>query len=121
MLGIVNNSIAELIVLKFGEHVLKEALKKCSIKIAEDSESYFYGLGIYDDALTYQILETVSQITKVEISDLLLQFGEHWLQNTICKQVPKLLTYFGDNFLDILMNLEAVHTNVIRFCILLIL
>ena len=105
MYGMINQGIKDLVCNNIGEDVWKEICKRCEIH----SESDFDDLKTYDDALTYQLVESLSHISGKDPAELLETFGRFWITYTAEEGYGDLMDLFGENIRVFLTNLNQMH------------
>ena len=71
MYGIINKAIEELVISNFGKDKWEIILEKSGIE-----PSFFISNETYDDAITYQLAQTISQEMNMSIDDVMIAFGE---------------------------------------------
>ena len=77
MYGIVNKAIEELVISNFGKDKWEIILEKSGIE-----HSFFISNETYDDDITYQLAQTISQEMNMTIDDVMIAFGEWWVVKT---------------------------------------
>lgn len=107
MYGIVNKAIEELVTANFGEDKW-EAIKLRS-RIDVD---YFISTEPYDDDLTFQLAQAVSDEMGMTLSAVLIAFGEWWVVKTTKDKYAGLMEAGGDNLKEFLINLPLFHNRV---------
>lgn len=107
MYGIVNKAIEELVIANFGEDKWEIIKEKSDIDI-----DYFISTEPYDDAITYKLAQTISSEMKMEISDVLINFGEWWILKTGKEKYGSLLATGGKSLREFLLHLPDFHTRV---------
>ncbi len=108
MYGLVNRSIEELIVSKYGEATWEQ------IRVASGvEEEVFLSNESYPDAMTYQLVGAASQVLGLPPADILGAFGEHWVLKTARESYGAMLDLCGKNLPDFLRNLPNLHSRVI--------
>ena len=109
MYGLVNAALRELIVSSFGDATWDEI----RAAIAPDLVSFSI-MESYPDVLTMQILKHACALTGTSQEDLLIRFGEHWVQYTEREGYGSLFEIAGDSLFDFLLNLNELHARVGR-------
>lgn len=107
MYGIVNKSIEELVVHKFGQEMWVRIREKSKVKHA-----YFLSNESYDDDVTFALATTISLELGIPLGDVLKAFGEWWILHTGKNHYGYLLESGGENFKSFIMNLPAFHNRV---------
>lgn len=107
MYGIVNKSIEDLITSLFGADQWNLILEKSAIE-----QSYFISNEPYDDAITFQLANTISKEMNMSLSEVLITFGEWWITKTTKEKYSGLMEAGGNNLRDFLINLPQLHNRV---------
>jgi len=107
MYGLVNNAIKELITKDFGAETWTLVQKKSGI-----ADDFFLTNVSYDDAVTYQLVGALSEVTQSSVEDVLIGFGKHWILETGAKKYGDMIQTLGNNVTDFLVNLVDFHKSV---------
>ncbi|OYU55468.1 MAG: heme NO-binding protein [Chitinophagaceae bacterium BSSC1] len=107
MYGIINTSIEELVIEKFGAPTWEEILIKSGIK-----KQIFLSSEAYDDAITYQLASSTADVVGVSIGDVLLEFGKWWILHTCQKRYGSMLKTGGGDLAEFLIGLPSFHSRV---------
>jgi hypothetical protein len=107
MYGIINKSIEELVVEKFGEE--KWELIKTRSGIEED---FFISNEPYDDNITYSLAGAISEEMKIPLEQVLFLFGEWWILKTSNEKYGSLMKAGGSNLKLFLTNLPQFHNHI---------
>ncbi len=107
MYGIINTSIEELVIEKFGAPVWEEILLKSGIK-----KQIFLSNEAYDDAITYQLASATADVVGITIGDVLLEFGKWWILHTCQNRYGSMLKTGGADLAGFLMGLPSFHNRV---------
>lgn len=107
MYGIINKSIEELVKEKFGLQVWETILEKSNIQI-----DFFISNCVYDDAITYQLVSSISEVTNIPVALVLETFGEWWIMRTSKDKYGSLLQAGGNNLKEFLVRLPIFHNRV---------
>ena len=86
MYGIVNKAIEELVIENFGEEKWNLIKNNSGIDI-----DFFISSEPYDDAITYQLAQSVSLEMEMSLDDVLIAFGEWWILKTEKEKYVSLL------------------------------
>lgn len=108
MYGIVNKAIQELVTIKFGEETWKKVKEKSGI-----THDYFLSNESYDDAVTYLLAQSASDVTGVSLKDVLIVFGEFWVLHTGKEKYGSMMESGGSSLREFLVNLPNFHSRVI--------
>lgn len=107
MYGIVNKAIQELVTQEFGIVVWEAVKKRSGVNI-----DFFMSNEAYDDAITYQLAQAVSEETGLTVSDVLIAFGEFWVLNTGKVKYGSLMEAGGSNLKEFIINLPNFHSRI---------
>ncbi len=107
MYGIINKAIEELVIANFGEEKWEVIKESSGIDI-----DYFISNEPYDDEITYILAQAVATEMKMNLSDVLIVFGEWWILKTARDKYGSLLTSGGDSLKAFLIHLPDFHTRV---------
>jgi hypothetical protein len=107
MYGIINNSIEELVIDKFGVRVWEKILLQSGI-----GKQIFLSNEAYDDAITYQLAVTTADVVGITIGDVLLEFGKWWILHTCQHRYGSMLKTGGSDMADFLIGLPSFHDRV---------
>jgi hypothetical protein len=107
MYGIVNKAIEELVIANFGEDKWELIKQKSDIDI-----DYFISTEPYDDSITYKLAQTISSEMKMDVSEVLIKFGEWWILKTGKEKYGSLLSTGGKSLREFLLHLPDFHTRV---------
>jgi hypothetical protein len=115
MYGIINKSIEELVIEKFGEHNWEEVKRQSGTDI-----DFFISNEPYDDAITYDLAIGISKVMNISLEAVLFTFGEWWILNTTKNKYGGLLKSGGNNLKEFLVNLPQFHNHIMLMypCIL---
>jgi hypothetical protein len=107
MYGLINMAIKQLVIDHYGSQGWVEVKTKASVK-----EDYFELLTVYDDAITYNLVKSASEVTGKSPSEVLQLFGKYWVTYASQAGYEPLLKLFGPNFKDCLVNLNRMHEHM---------
>ncbi len=107
MYGIVNKAIEELVIENFGEEKWNLIKNNSGIDI-----DFFISSEPYDDAITYQLAQSVSHEMEMSLDDVLIAFGEWWILKTAKEKYGSLLASGGNSFKEFIIHLPDFHTRV---------
>jgi hypothetical protein len=105
MYGLVNGALQELLTHRFGEQEWREIARRAGV----DDEVFMAHEG-YDDAITYRLVASASEVTGLAAETLLVEFGEHWILTTARTRYPTLLRAAG--LREFLLNLPNLHARI---------
>ncbi len=104
MYGIVNKGIRDLVLRNHGEEVW--------LKIREEAnceEDLFLSMEVYDDAITYNLVGAASKVLNTSAHNILVAFGEFWMQFTATEGYGDILQIAGVSFPQFLRQLDNLH------------
>jgi hypothetical protein len=107
MYGLINKSIEELIVEKFGEVKWSQILEESQI----DPDSFITN-EYYDDAITLSLIDASCKLLNLSSEKLLFTFGEHWILKTGMEKYKPILQANGTTLQEFLINLPSFHSRV---------
>jgi hypothetical protein len=107
MYGIINKSIEELVIDKFGEPVWEKILLNSGIE-----KQIFLSNEAYDDDITYQLAASTAEVVGISIGNVLLEFGKWWILDTCQKPYGSMLKTGGGNLAEFLIGLPSFHDRV---------
>lgn len=107
MYGIINKSIEEQIIENYGENKWIEIKANSGI-----SEDFFISNDVYDDAVTYKLIQSISNVLKISTEVVLFNMGEWWILNTTHKKYAGLIKAGGKNLNDFIINLPDFHNHI---------
>lgn len=108
MYGIVNKAIKELVTNNFGEDTWNKVRKRSGISI-----DYFISNQSYDDDVTFQLARSVSEECGMSLRDVMIAFGEFWINHTGKEKYGSLMEAGGSTLREFLINLPNFHNRVI--------
>jgi hypothetical protein len=108
MYGLVNRSIEELIVARYGD----AAWARVRLGAGVDEE-VFLSNESYPDAVTYNLVAAASREFGVSVAEILEAFGEHWVLKTAQEHYGLLLDSCGNDLPDLLANLNNLHSRAV--------
>ncbi len=107
MYGLVNRSIEDLIVGRYGQPAWEKI-----VLAAGFTEEVFLSNETYPDALTYRLVGEASRILGVPAPEILEAFGEHWIVQTAEASYGAMLDMGGTSLGEFLTNLPHLHSRV---------
>lgn len=107
MYGLINNSLKNMIIEKFGDKQWQEILS--SSDVPEDS---FLTMRSYDDAITYRLVDASSKVLGAPPETCLEMFGEYWVLEVASKSYGMLLDAAGNDMAQFLRNMNALHDRI---------
>ena len=73
---------------------------------------YFLNSQPYDDAITFALVEAVSEVNNMPIGDVFRAFGEWWVIKTGQEKYGHLMEAGGSNLKEFLLNLPDFHNRI---------
>lgn len=107
MYGIINQSIQELVIQKFGEETWLKIIASSKLAIAE-----FENHEVYTDETTYVLAQTVADELGITLEEVLKIFGEFWILDISVKKYPSMMAAGGNNLKEFMLNLPTFHNRV---------
>jgi hypothetical protein len=107
MYGIVNKAIEGLVITKFGSEKWAEIKLKSGV-----TEDAFLSNQSYPDKTTFDLAISASEVLKIDLKDILIEFGEYWVLNTGQENYGSLMKAGGNNLKEFLINLPNFHSRV---------
>ena len=107
MYGLINMAIKQLVLDNYGEPGWHQVLEKSTIK-----QSQFELLTVYDDAITYKLVEGACAVTGKPASEILDLFGRYWVKYAAHAGYEPLFKLFGPTFKECLFNLNRMHDHM---------
>ena len=107
MYGLVNRVFADLVVSNHGQDAWAAILRKTGV----DSDPVVV-MDVYDDDITFQLVEATSLHLGTEAHEVLEDFGKHWIGHLATEGWASLIALTGDNLLQFLTNLDRLHATV---------
>lgn len=107
MYGLVNKAVEDLVKTNFGELAWEQIKTKAKI-----SETSFVSMQAYDDHMTYDLVGAATEVLGLSAEQVLEAFGEYWVLYTAKEGYGSILDAAGNNLVDFLKNLDALHVRV---------
>lgn len=107
MYGMVNLALEELVVQRAGRDVWQEVKRDANV----DIELFARNQG-YPDEITYALVGAASKKLHLEPTELLREFGVHWVLSTAEQGYSELMAAGGATLKDFLLNLPNLHTRI---------
>ena len=107
MYGLVNRSIEELVIARFGAPTWERIREAAGI-----TDEVFLSNETYPDAVTYQLVGAASRILGTPPDQILEAFGEHWVLHTAQESYGAMLDLGGRSLRDFLLYLPHLHSRV---------
>jgi hypothetical protein len=107
MYGIVNKAIEDLVKENHGNEVWQRIKKRSNITV-----DFFISNETYEDQITYDLAQATAVELNIELSDVLIQFGEYWVLKTGRQKYGSLLEAGGSTLKEFLCNLPNFHNRI---------
>ena len=107
MYGMVNRALEEMVLDRFGEDVWQEIKSRSGVQI-----SAFQSLGVYDDSVTFGLVEAASAVLEQPAPELLRTFGRYWIDFALRSSYGALLRQSGSDLHELLPMLDQMHTRI---------
>ncbi len=107
MYGLINSAMQDMVVAHFGQEQW-ESIHRHS-QVPDDS---FLTMRSYDDAITYQLVTSASDVLGAPVDDCLEMFGVFWVEEIATKNFAPLMETTGTHTIDFLNNLNALHDRI---------
>jgi len=105
--GLVNKAIQDLVVQHHGAEVWQRIADAAGFQ-----DGIFLSMEVYDDELTYRLVQAGAEILGASADTLLDAFGEFWITYTASEGFGDLMDLFGNDFEGFVTNLNAMHARV---------
>ncbi len=107
MYGLINNALEDMIVTHFDEATWKQIHQASGVP-----EDAFLTMRSYDDAYTYALAGSASEVLKTPLDDCLVMFGHHWVAAIATRQFASLMEVTGNDTVSFLHNLNGLHDRI---------
>ena len=107
MYGIINTSIEELVINKYGLPIWESILVKSGV-----AKQIFLSNEAYDDAITYQLATSAAEVLGSTLDEVLLEFGKWWVLHTCQKRYGAMMKTGGGEMAEFLIGLPSFHDRV---------
>jgi len=101
MYGLINMAIKQLIIDNFGEEGWQSIRNDALVK-----ENVFELLTPYEDAITYNLIQSACKFSKKSPSEILHLFGGYWIIYAENAGYGPLIQLFGPTYKECLLNLK---------------
>lgn len=107
MYGMINRGIRDLVVSTAGEESWDQ------IKLdAEVDVPGFVNSELYDDEITFRLVESASKYFDEPAENILRSFGRHWILFTSQEEWDTVFQLGGSTLIEFLTGLDAMHSRV---------
>jgi hypothetical protein len=107
MYGLINMAIKQLVLDNFGESGWQKVLDESQVK-----QNYFELLTVYEDDVTYKLVQGACAVTGMQAPDILKLFGKYWVNYAAVAGYEPLLKLFGPTLKECLFNLNKMHEHM---------
>jgi hypothetical protein len=107
MYGLVNRALEELICKEHGDAMWERIKADAGVDV-----EVFIRMDQYPDEITYRLVQSASRVLQAPAQSLLHAFGLHWTLYTGREGYGALLSDAGSTLLEVLTNLDDLHTRV---------
>lgn len=109
MKGIINKGLQELVVEKFGAEIWEQVKS-----LADCDEPFFAISNDYPDQTTINLIEAASNVSKLPVQTLMIEYGKFLVPNTLKEQYPTYFQLAGKSPREFLLNMDRVHEHATR-------
>ncbi|EDV24636.1 uncharacterized protein TRIADDRAFT_56641 [Trichoplax adhaerens] len=106
--GFINYALELLVVRKYGQETWNEIKKKAEV----DIEKHFLLRMIYDDQVTFDLVNVACDVLGLSQNEILEQFGAMFFKFCQESNYDKILQVLGGSLKDFLCNLDALHDHL---------
>lgn len=107
MYGLVNKAIEDLAILVGGYEAWERIQDVAGLSIVE-----FISSDVYDDDVTYRLVDAASEVLGMPAHEVLRAFGRHWVLYTGRHGWGPIMSSFGDTLEEFVGNLDSLHARV---------
>lgn len=107
MYGLINRALEELVRSTSGDEGWHSVCTRAGVDI-----DFFEGHAVYDDAITFDLVDAASTELQTTTSDILERFGRYWILYTSAEGWGPVLDDQGSSVLEVLQNLNNMHVRV---------
>ncbi len=107
MYGMIHRALRQMVLDSAGKHVWSEIEAAAGI-----GQSQLISVEIYDDEVTLALLASAAKCMKIDVTELLFDFGRYWVRYADYGAYSALLNFTGDDIVTFLQNLDRLHGSV---------
>ena len=107
MYGLVNIAVQRLVIENYGEHLWYEIAKKAGVLDIEFSK-----MKSYPDKITYDMVESATQVLDTTPEEILEGFGEYFTLYVAREGYGDLLKMGGNTVIEFCQNLNNLHSRI---------
>jgi hypothetical protein len=107
MYGMVNKAVKDLVVSAFGQNKWDEIKTKAGL-----TSDDFSSMAPYSDDITYALVAAASEVLKIPASNVLQEFGKHWIKFTAKEGYGAMMDMFGSNYFEAISSINNLHQRI---------
>ncbi len=107
MYGLINQALEDFVVKGYGASAWRSILQSAGI-----NQEVFIAMDGYPDETTYKLVGAATEVLRLDTSQVLEAFGEHWVLYTAQLGYGEMLAMFGSDLKSFLNNLDNLHSHV---------
>jgi len=107
MYGMVNKALEDMVTRRQGEDCWERIKQAVDVDV-----DVFISTEGYPDEVTYKLVGAVSEELEMPVTQVLEEFGRHWVLRTAAEDYGELLDAGGKTLKEFLLHLPVFHTNV---------
>jgi hypothetical protein len=107
MYGLVNQAVEDFVRQGFGDAAWTRIRDNAGI-----SQEMFVSMDSYPDEVTFKLVVAATEVLNLDAAHILEAFGEHWVLYTAQEGYGQMLSMFGSNLEEFLLNLDNLHSHV---------
>jgi len=107
MYGLVNQALEDFVRRGFGDTAWQQIRETADISL-----EMFVSMDSYPDEMTFKLVVAATEVLNLDAARILEAFGEHWVLYTAQEGYGQMLSMFGSNLEEFLLNLDNLHSHV---------
>jgi hypothetical protein len=107
MYGLVNQAVEDFVRRDFGDAAWMSIRERADVGL-----EMFVSMDSYPDEVTFKLVGAACEVLKLDAAQVLEAFGEHWVLYTAQEGYGQMLSMFGSNLEEFLLNLDNLHSHV---------
>ncbi len=107
MYGMVHTAVRAMALDLLGEEAWLSVLERSGL-----TDEHFFSSEVYDDAVTMDLVATLSQVSGMDSAPLLEAFGEFWIAFAFQSSYGPMFDVAGETLDELLENLDAMHASI---------
>ena len=104
MYGMIHTAAREMVVSELGQDTWDRIKDHHNLQ-----EDLFVSGEVYDDQVTYALIDTIAEETQLEKAEVLKRFGEFWIKYTAASSYNAVYKMYGKDLFSFLENLNRMH------------